>query len=80
MVPKNVRSSPVRREAWDLPLGRPVHDVVAGQQGRQDVENLSRGPPPRVEDGVVRGAAEGVLSVARQAEGDDALLLLPACL
>lgn len=60
--------------AQDSPLSSPVHDVVCGNEWRDDVEDLCAGPSPRVEDGCVGCAGEGVLSVGGEAVGDDALL------
>lgn len=60
--------------AQDSPLNSPVHDVVCGNEWRDDVENLCAGPSPRVEDGCVACAGEGVLSVGGEAVSDDALL------
>lgn len=56
------------------PLNSPVHDVVRGDEWRHDVEDLCAGSSPRVEDGCVGCAGEGVLSVGGEAVGDDALL------
>lgn len=56
------------------PLNRPVHDIVCGDEWRDNVENLCTSPSPRVEDGCVGCAGEGVLSVWGEAIGNNALL------
>lgn len=48
-----------------LPLGSPVHQVVAGDQRRQPVEDLRLGAAEGVEDSVVSGTGERVLTVGR---------------
>lgn len=63
----------------NVPLGGPVHQVVAGNQGRQPVKDLGLGAAEGVEDGIVNGAGKGVLAVGSDAVGDDALLLGAAC-
>lgn len=67
------------RLGGDLPVGGPVHDVPAGDQGRKKVENLGAEAAPGVEDGVVGGTGEGVLAVRGDAVGDDTSLLLATC-
>lgn len=62
-----------QRQAAGLPLSGPVHQVVAGQQGRQPEEDLALGAAEGVEDGVVGGTGKGVLTVGSNAVGDDAL-------
>lgn len=57
-------------------MGSPVHDVPAGDQGRKEVEDLVAEAAPGIEDGVVGGAGEGVLTVGGDAVGDDSSLLL----
>lgn len=68
--------------AQHSPVNSPVHNVVGGDEWRYDVEDLCAGSSPRVEDGCVGCAGEGVLSVGGEAVGDDALLGLNrgACL
>lgn len=53
-----------------------MHEVVTGKQGGDPEEDLSLGSAEGVEDEVVAGAGEGVLSVGGQTVGDNALLLL----
>lgn len=56
------------------PVNSPVHDVVCGNEWRNNVENLCASSSPRVEDGCVGCAGKGVLSVGSEAVGDNALL------
>lgn len=56
------------------PLSGPVHDVVCRDEWRYNVEDLCAGSSPRVEDGSMGRAGEGVLSVRGEAVGHDALL------
>lgn len=63
----------------DVPLVSPLDDVVTGNHGRQPEEDLVLGAAEDVEDGVVAGAGEGVLSVGGDTVVDDALLLGSAC-
>jgi hypothetical protein len=63
----------------NIPLIGPLDDVVASDQRRKPEENLVLGAAEDVEDGVVAGAGEGVLSVRRETVLDDALLLGSAC-
>lgn len=58
-----------------LPLGSPVHQVVTGNQRRQPVEDLGLGAAEGVENGVVSGTGEGVLTVGGKTVCDNALLL-----
>ena len=46
-----------------VPLDGPVQGVVEEDHGGRPVQDLVAEPPPGVEDGVVGGAGEGVLSV-----------------
>lgn len=62
-----------------LPLGSPLHDVVAGQQRGSPVEDLLAESPPRVEDGVVSGTGEGVGAVHADAIADDTALGEATC-
>lgn len=62
-----------------VPVGGPAHQVVAGNHGRQPVEDLALGAAEGVEDGVVDDAGRGVLSVGGEAVLDNALLLGTAC-
>jgi hypothetical protein len=62
-----------------VPLGSPLHDVVAGDGGGQPVEDLRLSATEGVEDGVVGGTGEGLLSVGRQTVGDNSLLGATAC-
>lgn len=48
-----------------VPLGGPVHEVVAGNHRREPVEDLALGAAEGVENGGVEGAGPGVLSVGR---------------
>lgn len=57
-----------------LPLRGPAHKVVADKHGRRPVEHLSAEASPSVEDRIVRGAGEGVLSVRAKTVGDNSLL------
>lgn len=65
-----------RHSNINIPLGGPLHDVVAGNKGRSPVQDLPGEPPPGVEDGVVTGTGERVLAVGGNAERDNAALLL----
>ena len=56
-----------------------MHEVVASNEWRRNVENLGAESPPRVEDGIVSRAGEGVLPVGAEAVGDDTLLRSAAC-
>lgn len=65
---------------WDdVPLGSPVHQVVTGNQRRKPVEDLGLSAAESVEDSVVSSTGEGVLTVGRKAEVDNALLLGTTC-
>jgi hypothetical protein len=46
-----------------VPLGRPGHSIVEGDERRGDVENLLAKSAPGIEDGVVGGTGKGVLPV-----------------
>jgi hypothetical protein len=70
---------PERADQGTIPLNGPVDGIVAGNDGRGDVEHLRAEAPPGVEDGVVEGTSEGVLAVGGDAVGDDAPLLETAC-
>lgn len=70
---------PERADQGTIPLNGPVDGIVAGNDGRGDVEHLRAEAPPGVEDGVVEGTSEGVLAVGSDAVGDDAPLLETAC-
>lgn len=78
MVPAVV-SEPVTTviPLWEghiVPLRGPIHEVVANNEGRGPVEHLAAESPPGVENRIVRGTGEGVLSVWTEAVGDDSLL------
>ena len=60
----------------NLPVNGPLHDVVTGDEGRDDKESLAAEAPPGVEDGVVASTGKGRLTVGRETEADDTPLLL----
>ncbi len=70
-----VRSSLLHSVGY-APLHGPVHDIVAGNERRDDVEGLGAEAPPGVEDGVVGGTGERVLAVRADAKDNDTALLL----
>lgn len=63
--PKGITSSPSLS---------PIHNVIIRNKRRHDVEYRALEAPPRVEDGGVTGASEGVLAVAREGVGGYSLL------
>lgn len=65
---------------WFVLLGGPGHEIVAGDEGRRDVEHLLAETAEGVEDGVVAGTGEWVLLVRAQGVCDDALLLGASCM
>ena len=58
----------------DIPLVGPVKDEVTGDTSRGPEEDLGIESPPEVEDGVMGGVGQGVLSVGRETVGNDTLL------
>lgn len=62
----------------DRPVNSPVHGVVADDHRGNNVEDLTAEATEGVEDSVVTGTGEGVLSVCGNAVGDDTALLLAA--
>jgi len=66
----------VRRE---VPLGGPVHQHVPYNERRNNVENGLSESSERVEDGGMRGAGEGLLTVGGKGVGGNAFLWEGAC-
>lgn len=54
----------------------PVHQVVTTDGSRQPIEDLALGATEDVEDGIMTGASEGVLTVGGETPLHDALLLV----
>jgi len=60
----------------NLPLGSPVHHIIGGDERGNHVPHLGGEATPGVEDCVMQGSGEGVLSIGGETVGDDALLFL----
>jgi len=58
-----------------VPMCSPVHYHVSGNEWRRNIKNLGAETPPGVEDGVVKGTGEGILTVRADSVGNDSLLL-----